>query len=109
MSNHIWSDDDNLIAYYLYRFGDSDLTVNKKELGDILGMRLGSLSYKIGNFKAIDGKGNLDGYSAQAVRIYKQYHVMPDKQVKIAGEEAVLRALGKHIKGLEAELARRKE
>ncbi len=40
---HSWSDDDNLIAYCLYRFGDGDLTVRKKELGDILGMGLGSL------------------------------------------------------------------
>lgn len=106
--HHPWSDDDNLIAYYLYRFGDAGLTVSKKELGDILGMGLGSLSYKIGNFKAIDGQGNLDGYSIQAVRIYKRYSVLPDEQVRIAGEEAVLRALGRHIDSLQARIEERK-
>ena len=95
---HSWSDDDNLIAYYLYRFGDSDLNVSKKELGDILGMGLGSLSYKIGNFKAIDGQGDLDGYSLQAVRIYKHYSVLSDEKVRIAGKEAVVRALSSHAK-----------
>jgi hypothetical protein len=54
---HSWSDDDELIAYYLYRFGDSDLSVKKKELSDILGMTLASLSMKISNFKAVDGQG----------------------------------------------------
>jgi len=106
--NHSWSDDDNLIAYYLYRFGDSDLSINKKELGDVLGMGLGSLSYKIGNFKAIDGQGNLDGYSLQAVRIYKRFHMLPDQQVRIAGEEAVLRALEKHTAELKERLAQQK-
>ncbi len=105
--SHSWSDDDNLIAYYLYRFGDDDLPVTKKELGDILGMRLGSLSYKVGNFKVIDGLGNLDGYSLQAVRIYKQYHTLPDDQVRTAGEEAILRAMEKHTAELKVNLAHR--
>jgi len=95
--NHSWSDDDNLIAYYLYRFGDSDLSINKKELGDILGMGPDSLSIKISNFRAIDGQGGLDGYSAKAVQVFKQYHVLPDKQVKVAAEEAILRSMEKHV------------
>lgn len=99
---HSWSDDDDLIAYYLYRFGDRELNVTKKELGDILGMGYGSLSIKIGNFKAIDGQGGLYGYSLQAVRIYKLYNRLSDEEVKIAGQEAVVRALGKRIESLEA-------
>lgn len=105
---HSWSDDDNLIAYYLYRFGDKELSVTKKELGDILGMGIGSLSYKIGNFKAIDGQGDLDGYSYQAVRIYKQYNGLLDEEAKIAGQEAVIRALEKRIKSLKTNQAQQK-
>jgi hypothetical protein len=107
--NHPWSDDDNLIAYYLYCFGDADLSVNKKALSDILGMTLGSLSYKIGNFKAIDGLGNLDGYSLQAVRTYKQYHTLPDAQVKISAEEAILRAMEKYTAELKVRLAQQRK
>ena len=77
-------------------------------MGDILGMRLGSLSYKIGNFKAIDGQGNLDGYSLQAVRIYKNYSALADNQVRIAGEEAIAHALGRHVKNLEAKITQKK-
>ena len=104
MANHTWSDDDNLIAYFLYRFGDGELSVSKRELGDMLGMGLGSLSYKIGNFKAIDGRGDLDGYSLQAVRIYKRYHILPDEQIKIAGEAAVVRAMERQLDSLKAKL-----
>lgn len=105
---HSWSDDDNLIAYYLYRFGDSELNVTKKELGDILGMGIGSLSYKIGKFKAIDGQGDLDGYSYQAVRIYKQHSELSDEEAKIAGQAAVIRALEKRINGLKAKQTQQK-
>ena len=54
--NHSWSDDE-LIAYYLYRFGSGELSVDRKELSDILGMTLDSLSMKISNFIAADGQG----------------------------------------------------
>ena len=104
---HSWSDDDNLIAYYLYRFGEREINATKKELAEILGMPSNSLTLKISNFKAIDGPGGLDGYSHQAVLIYKQYSGLPDDELKTAGQEAVVRAMGKRIKDLEAQQAQK--
>lgn len=103
-----WSDDDNLVAYYLYRFGDRDLNVTKQELGDILGMGYDSLSFKISNFRAIDGQGKLNGYSVQAVRIYKHYNALPEEQAKAAGQGAILRAMEKHVDGLKVKMAHQK-
>jgi hypothetical protein len=67
---HHWSDDDNLIAYCLYRFGKEAFGIDQHELGDMLGMEFNSLNLKIANFKAIDGAGGLDQYSEQALRIF---------------------------------------
>ena len=105
--NHDWTEDDTVIAYYLYRFRDGDLSVNKKELSDILGMTLASLSMKISNFKAVDGQGGLDGYTTKDVRIYKQFHLLPDSRVKIAAEEAILRAMEKYTAELRIRMASR--
>jgi len=108
LMSHSWTDDDELIAYYLYRFGDGDLSLNRKELSDILGMTLDSLSMKISNFKAVDGQGGLDGYTTKDVRIYKQFHMLPDGQVKTTAEAAILHAMEKYTAELKERLAQRK-
>lgn len=67
---HTWSEDDELIAYCLYRFGNDFFGKDRHELGDMLGMGFNSLSLKIANFKAIDGLGGMEQYSQQALRVF---------------------------------------
>lgn len=90
---HHWSDDDNLIVYCLYRFGDGIFGSSKHALGDTLGMGYNSLALKIANFKCIDGKGGLDQYSQQALRIFTQYCDLPADEVRNAGNAALQRAI----------------
>jgi hypothetical protein len=78
---HRWSDDDNLIAYHVFRFGKRDLPTDFEEIGTILGMGSNSFSLKVANFKAIAGEGGMEGYSHQAVRIYEKYSRLPDDEV----------------------------
>lgn len=82
---HHWSDDDNLLAYCLYRFGNDVFEKDRHELGELLGMGFNSLALKVANFKAIAGEGGLDRYSQQALRIYTKYHDLPDEEVRQAG------------------------
>lgn len=105
---HTWSDDDNLITYYLYRYGDRKLPNTKPEIAEAMGISMGSLSYKIGNFRAIDGQGNLDGYSRQAVRIYNQYYKLTADETMVATVSALQRVYTAHIGRLQAEQARRR-
>ena len=90
---HHWSDDDNLIAYHVFRFGKRDLPSELHELGDILGMGYNSFMLKVSNFKSIAGKGGLEGYSRQAVRIYDKYSKLSDGEARAAGVAAMARAL----------------
>lgn len=89
---HRWSDDDNLIAYCFYRFGEDVFGKDRQELGDILGMGFNSFGLKIANFKAIDGLGGLEQYSQQALRIFTRYSKLSDEEVRQAGNAALQRA-----------------
>ncbi len=99
---HRWSDDDNLIAYCLYRLGNKEHTfgIEPNDLGKILGMGNNSLSLKVANFKSIDGAGGMEGYSKQAERIEKQYRNMSDSELWLTGSKAVQRALDRYTNGV---------
>jgi hypothetical protein len=91
---HRWSDDDNLIAYCLYRFGDDVFGTSLHELGDVLGMGFNSLHLVIANYKSISGAGGLDHNSEKALRVFNRCRDLPDDKVRQAGREALRRASG---------------
>jgi hypothetical protein len=108
-SEHQWTDGDNLVAYHLYRLGANSLHFSKSELAEAMGMSSDSLDFKIANFKALDGKGGLYGYSPQAERIYKQYSPVADTDLIMAAMHAVVRAMEVRMTTLQVELARRRQ
>ena len=77
---HTWTEDDDVIGYYLYRFGDIYSTFTKQEIAESRGISWASMSFKIGNFEYLDtnGRSGLSGYSTQAERIYNKFKEMPD-------------------------------
>ena len=72
---HQWTDNDNIIAYYLYRFAHLRTRAIIKTIANHLGMPTNSMIIKIGNFKYLntDGQSGMSGYSTQAEAIYKRY------------------------------------
>lgn len=68
---HEWTEDDDIVALYLYRFGPDDLPISVGEIGERLGMGAGSLRMRIGNFRAIDGQGGLENAAIQSRKIYE--------------------------------------
>ena len=70
---HEWTENDDVVALYLYRFGPDDLSLGIGEIGDRLGMGAGSLRMRIGNFRAIDGKGGLGNAAIQSRKIYETH------------------------------------
>jgi hypothetical protein len=79
---HDWSNDENLVAYYLFRFPDSEIASRKQQIADHLGVALGTLMYRVGSIKAASGYGNLHGYSKAATRIYTAYRGKSDAEVR---------------------------
>ena len=102
---HHWTEEDDLIGYYLYRFGDKKLSVTKEELADTLGMGWASMAFKIANFKSLDGKGGMANATPKSRTVYDRYKNMPDSEFEIIGMETVISILARKHKELEARLA----
>ena len=97
-TRHAWSVEDDLIGYYLFRFGDAGLGVTKEELADRLGMGWASMNQKIANYKFLAGQPGLDHPSIQSRRIFDRYKDMPDDQFRIIGQKTIAKALANQAK-----------
>jgi hypothetical protein len=79
---HKWTEKDDIVTLYLYRFGDGGLPFSRVEAGEKLGMGVGSLIMRIANFKAVDKKGGLANFSKQSLKIYKEFNGMPENELR---------------------------
>ena len=50
---HRWTEDDDIVAFYIYRFGLSPLYMTTKEVSEILGMSDSSLKMRLEIFKLL--------------------------------------------------------
>ncbi|MBT3303220.1 hypothetical protein [Desulfobacula sp.] len=58
MAKHQWTKKDDVVAFFLYKFGDEDLIFDTAAIAEKLGMSKKSLIARKGNFKYLDtGKG----------------------------------------------------
>ena len=58
MTQHQWTKKDDVVAFFLYKYGDEDLIFNTAAIADKLGMTKESLIARKGNFKYLEtGKG----------------------------------------------------
>ncbi len=86
-----YSEGDDLVALYIYKYGDGDLPQSTDTLGNSLGMGSNSMRMRISNFRAIDtnGKEGLRNWARQSESIYRQHEDRPRDQLR----EKVIRYL----------------
>jgi len=80
--NHKWTEEDDIVTLYLYKFGHKDLPHSVEYIGRKLGMGAGSLKMRIANFKAIDGKGGLEHYGKTSLKIFERYKQTSKDELK---------------------------
>lgn len=80
--NHKWTEEDDIVTLYLYKYGDGEIPFTLEDIGRNLGMGAGSLRMRIANFKAIDGKGGLEHFGRQSLEIYRKYYETPEDKLK---------------------------
>ena len=85
MADHCWSEDDDLVAFYLSRYGTRFLGMGEAAIAKALSRRPppngcravdmpeGSLRMRISNFDYLDGRPGLENYAAQSFRTYEKY------------------------------------
>ncbi|KEQ18702.1 hypothetical protein [Endozoicomonas numazuensis] len=82
MTKHIWIEKDDLKIMFVYKFGFDHSPMNKQEIADTIGVSMGSMNYRIGNFKAIEGEGKATNYAKLSLKIFNQYSHLSMQELK---------------------------
>ncbi len=82
MANHNWTEQDDLKVLYITLYGYTNLYPTKKDIAKLIGVSEGSLSYRIGNFKAIQGIGKATNYAKLSKKVYDNYHTKTQATLK---------------------------
>lgn len=82
-SKHSWTEDDDIIALYLYKFkGEENIPNSYEDIANFRGFTVNSLKSAFANFKAIDtGKGLLH-YAKHQKSAYEKYKDMPKTELR---------------------------
>ena len=79
---HKWTEDDDIVAFYLYRFKEIGFPFTRDRVAEKLGISVASLNMRIGNFKAIAGEGGLSHPAKQSNKIYKKFNGIPKTELR---------------------------
>ncbi len=79
---HKWTEPDDIVAFYLSRYGPSALARSVAAAAEKLGIESGTLQMRIGNFKFLDGNGRLNHPAKQSRRVYDEYKDIPEKELR---------------------------
>jgi hypothetical protein len=82
MPNHTWILKDDLMILYVYKFGFDRCPLTRQEMADRIGVSLGSLNYRIGNFNAIDGIGNATHFAKLSQMVHERYSTLSEEKLK---------------------------
>ncbi len=61
------------MVFFLCKFGANNSPLLKQEIADKIGVSLGSISYRIGNFNAINGVGNATNFAKLSLNVHEKY------------------------------------
>lgn len=82
MDQHNWSEADDLVAFYLYKFGTERLPFDMPTIAERRGIKPGSMKMRISNFKAYAGTGRLKNIARQSVRVFERYRDTPEPELR---------------------------
>ena len=78
---HRWTEGDDLVALYLYRFGEGRVGTIRA-LGERLGMGEGSMRMRVGNFRALAGQGGLGNAARQSEEVWERCGDVPETELR---------------------------
>jgi hypothetical protein len=77
---HKWSHSDDVLTFYLYRYGEKG-PVTMVRVARRMGFSdLGSLKMRIKNFAAIDGQVGLENYAKLSKAVYDEYQGVGEEE-----------------------------
>lgn len=82
MPNHTWIQEDDLMVLFVHLYGVEISPLSKQQIAETIGVSLGSLSYRLGNFRAIDGEGAAIHFAQLSQDVCDQYSALPMQQLR---------------------------
>jgi hypothetical protein len=70
---HRWTESDDVVTLYLYRFGHKGLRCSPERIAELLGMSPDSLRMRVANFRAIDIGSGLDNAAQLTRQVFAEY------------------------------------
>jgi len=83
MPNHTWVESDDLMILFVHKYGIENSPLSKQQIADEIGVSLGSVSYRLGNFRAIEGEGAATHFAQLSYDVYQQYSTLPMHELRI--------------------------
>lgn len=71
--SHKWTKNDDIVAFYLYRFNMGGLNFSIEEIAEQLGMSEASLKMRISNFKFVDVGEGLKNYAQLTKEVFLEF------------------------------------
>ena len=82
MQNHTWLENDDLMILFVHKYGIENSPLSKQQIADAIGVSLGSVSYRLGNFRAIEGEGAATHFAQLSSDVYQKYSALPMQQLR---------------------------
>jgi hypothetical protein len=79
---HTWRKNDDLVAFYIFRYGPNHLPKTPQEIATILGMSEASLIMRLKNFASFEGEHGLNHVARQSVYTHEQYRQTPQAELR---------------------------
>ena len=73
MINHRWSKEDDVVAFYLYKYDKGNLSYSIEGTSNQLGMSSASMKMRIRNFESLDKYKGLKHYAKLSEKVYEEY------------------------------------
>jgi hypothetical protein len=79
---HKWTDDDDIVTLYLYKFDVKGLPFSLNTIACKLGIIVGSLKMRISNFSYIDKKVGLANFAKRTEKIYNKFNGLSETELR---------------------------
>lgn len=79
---HTWLEIDDLKVLYITIHGYKNIPYVKNDIAEQIGVTAGSVSFRIGNFKAIRGIGSATNYAKLSKQVYDEYNMLSEMELR---------------------------
>ena len=75
---HHWQWADDVVVFYLHRYPDKPVGYKDEQICPLLGITIGALNYRKGNFKAVEGANGFRKYARLTKHVYEAMRELPE-------------------------------